>query len=86
MTDRRYMRVAVREVGEDEITIHAAGDGGGNYDTLCGVSTSDDMFEEIDSAPRGRINCVTCWNVYRLARTFNANDFTTKTRGSNGGE
>lgn len=86
MNDRRYQRVAVREVGSDEIVIHAAGDGGGNYDTLCGVSTSDDMFEEVDSAPRGRIDCPTCWSVYQLARSFNAADFTTKMRKQHGGE
>ena len=75
MNGRRHLRVAVREIDTGEIVVHAAGDAGANYDTLCGVSTSDDLFEEVDAEPHGRIDCVQCWSVYQLARGLTASDF-----------
>lgn len=73
-------RVEVLEIDTGEVTIHAAGDPGGNYGTLCGVSTSDDLFKALSYCPRGRINCQDCWLVFKLAKTFRTSDFSCAAR------
>jgi hypothetical protein len=70
----RYITLLGQDGG---IVTHASVDPGGCYDTLCGCSASDDEFEQVKT-PRGqRIDCAQCAATFRLARTFNARDFTT---------
>jgi hypothetical protein len=70
----KHGSVLIRDEDGDE-RYCAGGDPGANYDTLCGISTSDDMFTQSDAPEGARINCASCHAIWALARTYKRNDF-----------
>lgn len=73
---RRHLYVAVESADGDPVAlVHAAGDPGANYDTLCGLSTSDDLYVTVDLPPGAKIDCCDCRRVYDLAHQFRPSDF-----------
>lgn len=54
---------------------HASCDPGANYDTLCGVSLSDDPLRS-ETAKRGqKITCAHCYNIWKLAHEYSPGQF-----------
>lgn len=61
---------------EGKVTTHAAADPtGAGYGTLCGLSLSDDEFQQVDIPDSRRIDCETCKAFWQAARLFKASDF-----------
>lgn len=61
---------------DGETRTHAFGDPGGNYATLCGLSSDDDMNHIVPTPKGQRINCPSCFGVFQLAHGFKRSDFT----------
>ncbi len=55
--------------------VHARANPGGTYDTLCGLSTSDDLFHEVIGVSSSPIACLSCYMVYQEAKRFKESDF-----------
>lgn len=70
-------RVALREPDTGEVIVHAEGDFGPGYSTLCGRAVDGDEFsaEPAKARPGARISCLACWRVWGLARKFRSSDF-----------
>ena len=76
----KHNAVAVRNAEDGAVTLHASADPGGNYGTLCGLSTDDDLFQTVDTPERSRINCVHCHGVWTAARGFKGEDLAPETQ------
>lgn len=66
--------VAARDVDSGEISVHQSS-GQAGYDTICGVSLSDDIFEAWVVPIGGRIDCKTCKSIWLDCRNLRAADF-----------
>jgi hypothetical protein len=62
---------------DDTITVHAAGDAGGGYDSLCGIDANDPAIghSEVD-VPRGaKIDCDICKGHFLQWKSLRKSDF-----------
>ncbi len=72
----KHGAIGVRELHSREVTIHAAADpGGAGYQTLCGLAVDGDLSEEVPIAVNTRIECATCFSVWREAHRFTLRNF-----------
>lgn len=62
---------------DDIITVHAAGDPGGGYDSLCGIDSDDPGIghSEVDVPKGSKINCSICLNIFTAWEQFKKSDF-----------
>ena len=67
-------KIALREIGAEEVVIHAAS-GAGSYATLCGCSDDDDQFEAVTTPGRAKIDCGMCLLIWKDASTFRKAEF-----------
>lgn len=67
--------VGVRQIDTGEVTWHADADPGGNYDTLCGLSLTDDEMEGVQAARGQKIDCANCFGIWTEARKFRRSNF-----------
>jgi hypothetical protein len=67
--------IGSKDVATEEIIYHASCDPSGNYDTLCGVSLSDDMFEPVHPSRGQKITCDHCYRIWLESRRYKASDF-----------
>lgn len=65
------------DVGGD-VKVHLP-DTTGNYATLCGMDGDDphsSVGQKMAELPkRAKVDCVTCWNIWKLCRDYRAGDF-----------
>lgn len=66
--------IALLDADNGETTIHARLEG--NYATLCGCSDDDDMMSEVAVPRSGKIDCPQCEQIFTVARSLRATDFT----------
>ncbi len=66
--------VSVRNVDTEKVIHHMPVDHG-NYGTLCGVSTDDDMYVRIDTPAKQKINCINCVSIWKTAKEYRSSDF-----------
>jgi len=69
--------VSTRDVDTDQV-IHHMSVTHGNYGTLCGVSTDDDLFEWIDSPPNQKVTCKDCTAIWQKAKEYRLSDIAKK--------
>ena len=74
MTANKHGAVAVRNLEDDSVTVHAAA-ACANYGTLCGLSTDDDCFQTEPTPERARINCAHCHDAWTTARQYRSANF-----------
>ncbi len=67
--------VAVREIMTGEVTYHASASLPGDYHTLCGLSLTDDIFEQAKAPYRVKVMCLRCRLVWEEAKRFRVCDF-----------
>lgn len=63
---------------DGEIQIHAAGDGFGDYDSLCGIDADDPKVghEGYAELPKkAKIDCAACYSHFLSAKTLRKSDF-----------
>lgn len=70
-------RVAISIDGE--VSVHMAGQLGGDYDTLCGLDGRDEgighAVVDVPRNGRARIDCDPCREIWKTARCYDSKDF-----------
>lgn len=69
--------VTTRDVDTGAVVHHMSVDHG-NYGTLCGVSTDDDVYERLDTPAGQKITCTNCVAIWRKAKEYRASDIAAK--------